>query len=67
MGQREHIRTDVACSHCGAGFRADEFPTRLYVAADPRGLLGLSGTFHDACAAPVWGYATPPLEQRADQ
>ena len=67
MGQRDQIRRGVVCGRCGAGFRPDEFPTRLYVAEDPHGGMGLSGTFHDACAAPVWGYAAPQIEQPAAQ
>ncbi len=61
------MRRGLVCGRCGAGFRADEFPTTLDVAKDPHGALGLSGIFHDSCAAPIWGFVAPPLEELAEQ
>jgi hypothetical protein len=61
------VRTLQGCTRCRGWFRDGELRTRLYVAEDPTGDLGLSGTFHDECATPVWAYAAPALEQAALQ
>jgi hypothetical protein len=57
------VRRTECCTRCGGWFRDGELRTRLYVAEDPDGDLGLSGAFHDQCAAPVWAYTSPGLEQ----
>lgn len=51
------------CRRCGDWLRPGEPVTRLYVAEDPAGDLGLSGAFHENCAAPVWAFAAPAAEQ----
>jgi len=65
MGQRLIGGWGGECRRCGLGFQAGEFPTRLYVAEDCDGGLGLSGSFHAECAVPVWTFAAPEVDHVA--
>ena len=67
MGRKTTSGDIAACARCGEGFAAEDTVTRLYIAGDPDGALGLSGTFHDHCAVPVWAFAAPELKRPALQ
>jgi hypothetical protein len=58
-GAMNDEREAGCCARCGGWFGKGELRTRLYVAEDPAGDLGLSGVFHDRCAVPVWAYVAP--------
>jgi len=59
------VRQTDCCARCRGWFRDGDPRTRLYVAGDPDGELGLSGTFHDQCAAPVWAFVAPKADLQA--
>lgn len=59
------VRQTESCARCRGWFRAGELRTRLYIAEDPDGDLGLSGTFHDQCAVPVWEFVAPTADRPA--